>query len=102
MPPFLWHEVFFKRLGVELGELVEISPRTLESRDLSEVWLKIDVFKLAGMPMVVSILSSRREFRLVIRYLVSSRLRHGPPSSVLPPSLGCLTRNQIAPWREGG
>lgn len=56
----------FKRLGVELAELVEISPRSLEKMDLSKVWLKINMKGPVGVP---SVSSARGEFQLGVGVL---------------------------------
>lgn len=42
MPIFLWYTDFFRRVGDELGLLVEVASRTLEHLDLREAWIKVD------------------------------------------------------------
>lgn len=34
VPIFLWHEIFFTQMESEMGTLVDISPMTLEHKDL--------------------------------------------------------------------
>lgn len=64
---FLWHEEFFKNLGAEFGKLVEISPRSVDRTNLSEVWLKINVKDLSMVPAVVSVLRVQGDYRLGVR-----------------------------------
>lgn len=37
VPLFLWHKAFFKSLGLELGELLEVADKTKSRRDLSNI-----------------------------------------------------------------
>lgn len=48
---------------------------SLERIDLSEVWLKISVKELVGVPLVVAVLIARGEFRLGFIISSSSRIR---------------------------
>lgn len=50
VPLFLWHEKFFTKLGMELGEFYELSPRTLEKKELWEAWFKIDLSDPEDIP----------------------------------------------------
>lgn len=59
MPIFLRHDDFFNKLGAELGEIVYISPQSREQGDLSEVWLKIDLMDLVGVPPVMVVVTNR-------------------------------------------
>lgn len=64
---FMWHEGCFKKLMLELGKLVENSPRLLMRKDLSDVWLRIDVLDLAVILQVVAVLTDRGVFWFICR-----------------------------------
>lgn len=53
VPHFFWHSDFFSKLGMELGKLIKILPRTLKKKGLREVWIKIYVVNLTEIPASV-------------------------------------------------
>lgn len=55
VPLFLWHEESFKRS--EFGVFIKVSPRSKGRRDLSELWLKINLVNPKGILPVVAVAS---------------------------------------------
>lgn len=57
VPSFLWHDEFFKSLGAKFGEVLEISWRTIDKRDLREAWVRIKIWK--GIQFLPSLVVGR-------------------------------------------
>lgn len=67
VPLFLWHEAFLKSLGSELGDLLKVADRTKSRRDLSDLWLMIDLWYSDEVLTELKICSGKGEFHIGVR-----------------------------------
>lgn len=64
---FLWHEYIFFKLGSVLGELVEVSCKTLKKVKQREVWIKLNLDDPANLPLVIMVETDRDVFKLGVK-----------------------------------